>query len=151
MKGRTYRYMTAEPMYPFGFGLSYTKFTYSDLKLSKTTIKKTEPVTATLTVTNSGRYAGEEVVQLYMTHEDVKGIATPLYSLKGFKRISVAPGASVPVQFTLTPDMLTIVDNNGKSILPAGKIKLSIGGSLPGSRSEALGASRGVEAVIMVK
>lgn len=151
MKGRTYRYMTAEPMYPFGFGLSYTTFAYSDLKLSKNNIKKNEPVTATVTVTNSGPYASDEVVQLYITHEGVKDIATPLYSLKGFKRISVAPGASTQVQFTLTPDMLTIVDNNGKSILPSGKIKLSVGGSLPGARSEALGSAKDVEAVITVK
>jgi beta-glucosidase len=151
MKGRTYRYMQAEPLYPFGYGLSYTKFTYSNLQLSKSTIKKNEPVEVTVTVTNSGQdYTGDEVVQLYITNE-VTGITTPFYSLKGFKRITLAPGASIPVRFTITPDMMKVINDKGESVLPAGKLKINIGGSLPGSRSEALGAAKGVEGLLTVR
>lgn len=150
MKGRTYRYMTSEPLYPFGFGLSYTKFAYSNLQLSKTAIKKNESVEATVTVANTGEMAGDEVVQLYLTCE-ATGITTPLYSLKGFKRITLAPGATVQVHFTITPDMLKVVNDKGESVLPAEKVKISIAGSLPGARSEALGAAKGVEGVITVK
>ena len=68
MQNRTYRYFKGAPLYPFGFGLSYTKFIYSNLKLSKTKINKNETVNAELTVTNSGKIEGDEVVQLYLTH-----------------------------------------------------------------------------------
>jgi len=150
MKGRTYRYMSSEPLYPFGFGLSYTKFNYSNLQISKAAVKKNEPVEATVTVTNAGQIAGDEVVQLYLTCE-ATGITTPLYSLKGFKRITLAPGATEQVHFTITPDMLKVINDKGESLLPAEKVKISIGGSLPGARSEALGAAKAVEAFVTVK
>jgi beta-glucosidase len=150
MKGRTYRYMTSEPLYPFGFGLSYTRFTYSNLQLSKAAIKKNEPVEATVTVTNSGQVAGDEVAQLYLTC-DATGITTPIYSLKGFKRINLAPGASTRVRFTITPDMLQVVNDKGDIVLPAEKVTVRIGGASPGPRSEALGAAKGVEGVVVVK
>ncbi len=150
MKGRTYRYMSAEPMYPFGFGLSYTLFQYSDLHLSKTTIKKNETVQAEVTVTNSGKYKSDEVVQLYLTHEGL-ALAAPLYSLKGFKRITLEPGASQKIFFEITPGLLELINDAGKSELPAGMIRVSIGGSLPSARSEALGAAKHVEAELSVK
>jgi beta-glucosidase len=150
MKGRTYRYMEKEPMYPFGFGLSYTTFTYSNLKLSKNTIKKNEPVEAEVTVTNSGKVASDEVVQLYLTHLP-GGENIPLYSLKGFKRIHLAPGASQQIKFAITPDMMKLVNEDGKSVLDEGEIKVSIAGSLPSKRSEELGAAKPVEATFAVK
>ena len=150
MKGRTYRYMTAEPLYPFGFGLSYTTFTYSNLQLSSSSAGANQPVEATVTVTNTGKHAGEEVAELYLTAEDAP-VAAPLYALKGFKRISLAPGASQKLRFTITPDMLKLVDDKGQQVLLPGKMKISIGGSLPGNRSEALGAAKGVEAELTVK
>jgi beta-glucosidase len=154
MKNRTYRYFTGEALYPFGFGLSYTNFAFSNLHLSKTKsdslrIKKNETVNAEVTVTNSGKVAGDEVVQLYLTNspgdENI-----PLYSLKGFKRISLAAGASQKVKFTITPDMMKLVNANGKSVLNSGKIKISIGESLPSKRSEELGAAKPVEAVLTI-
>ena len=150
MKGRTYRYMSAEPLYPFGFGLSYTHFSYSHLQLSSPSVTVNQPVEATVTVTNSGKRAGEEVAELYLTAEDAP-IAAPLYALKGFKRISLAPGASQTLHFTITPDMLKLVDDKGQQVLLPGKMKISIGGSLPGSRSEALGAAKPVEAELIIK
>jgi beta-glucosidase len=149
MKGRTYRYMKAEPLYPFGFGLSYTTFSYSGLQVSKTKIKKEETVTAEVTLTNTGKVTSDEVVQLYITHENM-GTEVPLFALKGFQRVSLASGASTKLSFTLTPDKLAVVDEKGKSLVPAGKIRISIGGSLPGGRSEELGAAKAASITIEV-
>ena len=140
MKGRTYRYMSAEPLYPFGFGLSYTHFTYSDIQVSKSKIKKNENVSVTVTLTNTGAMASDEVAELYVTHEN-QGEDAPLFALKGFQRVSLAPGASRQLNFVLTPEQLALVDAGGKSFVPAGKIRISVGGSLPTARSEALGAA----------
>jgi len=140
MNGRTYRYMDAEPFYPFGFGLSYTQFSYSDIRLSKTVIKPTEDVEVTVTVTNDGTLAGAEVVQLYVTQEGVAD--APLYSLKGKKRIQLDPGASTQVRFLLTPDMLKVMDQNGNPAFLSGNIRVSVGGSLPSARSVELGAAK---------
>lgn len=150
MNGRTYRYMKAEPMYPFGFGLSYTAFNYSNLKLSKTNVEKNQAVDAEVTVTNSGKVASDEVVQMYLTHLP-GGDNIPLYSLKGFKRIHLAAGASQKVKFTITPDMMKLVNEDGQSVLNSGEIKVSIAGSLPSARSEELGAAKPVEASFTVK
>lgn len=150
MKNRTYRYFTGEALYPFGFGLSYTRFAFSNLHLSKTEIKKNETINAELTVTNNGKVKSDEVVQLYLTHSSA-GENVPLYSLKGFKRITLAPGASEKVKFTITPDMMKLVNDEGQSVLNSGKIKISIGESLPSKRSTELGAAKAVEAIINVQ
>lgn len=150
MKGRTYRYMTAEPLYPFGFGLSYATFTYTHLQLSAASSTGSQPIEATVTVTNTGKYAGEEVVELYLTSEDAP-IAAPLYALKGFKRISLAPGASQKVRFSITPDMMKLVDDKGQRVLLPGKIKISVAGALPGNRSEALGAAKPAVTELIIK
>ncbi|MEO8110084.1 MAG: glycoside hydrolase family 3 C-terminal domain-containing protein [Ginsengibacter sp.] len=150
MQNRTYRYFKGVPLFPFGFGLSYTKFTYSNLKLSKTKINKNEPVDAEVTVTNSGKVAGDEVVELYLTH--VKGgEEVPLHSLKGFKRITLNPGAAEKVKFTITPDMMQLINELGDSQINAGDIKVSIAGSLPSKRSEELGAAKPAEATLSIK
>jgi beta-glucosidase len=149
MKGRTYRYMTAEPLYPFGFGLSYTVFSYSGLQVSKNKISPGESVTAEVTLTNTGKVTSDEVAQLYITHEN-RGESDPLFALKGFQRVSLAPGASRQLHFLITPDLLSLVDEKGRSSAPAGKILISIGGSLPGRRSEELGAPKGVQTTIEV-
>ncbi|HVS96693.1 MAG TPA: glycoside hydrolase family 3 C-terminal domain-containing protein [Puia sp.] len=148
MKGRTYRYMTAEPLYPFGFGLSYTTFSYSDLHISKPLIKKNEPVEVNVTLTNTGKYASDEVAQLYVTHEGL--VNEPLFALKGFQRVSLAPGASMRLHFTLTQEQLSVVDEKGRTVVPAGKVRISVGGSLPGARSEELGAAKAVEAELEI-
>lgn len=150
MQNRTYRYFKDDPLYPFGFGLSYTKFTYSDLKLSNTKIKKDESVNAEVTVTNIGKIKSDEVVQLYLTHLS-GGKAIPLYSLKGFKRIHLAPGASQKVQFTITPEMMELVNNDGTEVLDPGKIRISIGGTLPSERSKELGAAKPVSTLLTIR
>jgi beta-glucosidase len=150
MKNRTYRYFTGDALYPFGFGLSYTNFTYSNLKLSKNKIAKNESVNAELTVTNRGKVAGDEVVQLYLTHHK-GGQGVPRYSLKGFKRIHLAPGASEKVKFSITPEMMKLVNEQGDSRLNSGNIKISIAGSLPSKRSIELGAATPVETLLTIK
>ena len=150
MAGRTYRYMTAEPMYPFGFGLSYAKFEYGALKLPKK-VGKNEPVEVEATVTNTGKLAGEEVVQLYLTHQAKKGAQTPLYALKSFRRVKLAPGQGTTVKFTLTPEQLALIDAQGNSAAPTGPVKVALGGSLPSARSQALGASPAATAILMIK
>jgi beta-glucosidase len=149
MKGRTYRYMTAEPMYPFGYGLSYTNFEYGGLKLSKNAVGENESLKVEVMVKNTGKRASDEVVQLYLTQQNEKD--APLYSLKGFKRVSIAAGASTKVSFDVTPAMLKQVNQNGESVLMPGTIKISVGGSLPGNRSETLGIGKHVEATLTVR
>jgi beta-glucosidase len=149
MKGRTYRYMTAEPMYPFGYGLSYTNFEYSGLKLSKNAVGENESLKVEVIVKNTGKRTSDEVVQLYLTQQNEKD--APLYSLKGFKRVTIAAGASTKVSFDVKPAMLKQVNQNGESVLMPGTIKISVGGSLPGTRSETLGAAKHVEAMLTVK
>jgi beta-glucosidase len=149
MKGRTYRYMTAEPLYPFGFGLSYTTFAYGGLTVSKKKIRRNETITADVTLTNTGKYASDEVVELYLTHENA-GDSAAFFALKGFQRVSLAAGDSIRVHFILTPEQLSVVDAKGQRIVPFGKIRISVAGSLPTRRSEELGAAKGVEAEIEV-
>jgi beta-glucosidase len=150
MQHRTYRYFKGEPLYPFGFGLSFTRFRYSNLKLSKKVIVKNEAVNAEVTVTNTGRLRSDEVIELYLVPEN-RDTFSPLYSLKGFKRISVNPGASAVVNFTISPDMLSSIKDNGQRVELPRKIKIIIGGSLPSRRSEDLGAAKNVEAIVVIK
>lgn len=150
MKGRTYKYMKEEPMYPFGFGLSYSTFTYSNIKLSSATIKKKQSVDVEVTVSNSGKVESEEVVQLYITDVEASTDA-PLFSLNGIQRIKLKSGNSSVVKFTITPEMMELVNAKGERIIEPGKFKISVGGSLPGKRSETLGASKSLETFFTVQ
>lgn len=101
MQGRTYRYMTETPLYPFGYGLSYTSFAYKNAKLSKDKINANENLTVTLDIQNTGKIDGDEVAQLYIKNpNDPKG---PLKSLQGFKRTHIAAGETQTISFELTP------------------------------------------------
>ncbi|UCH15914.1 MAG: glycoside hydrolase family 3 C-terminal domain-containing protein [Bacteroidales bacterium] len=150
MEGRTYRYMKKKPMYPFGYGLGYSSFEYSDLKLSSKKIKINAPVDIKVTVTNTSHLEGEEVIQLYITDMEAS-VRTPLYSLKDFKRISLKPGESKTINFSVIPEMLELINENGESILEPGEFKITIGGSLPGIRSEELGMPVPMKAFLKVK
>ena len=131
MKGRTYRYFEGEPLWPFGYGLSYTRFSYSDLSLPNATISAGDPLDASVTVTNSGKLAGDEVVQLYLKFPDVPG--APLRALRGFQRVHLEPGASQKVEFKLNPRDLSMVNDLGDIIVAQGKYTVSIGGGQPGT------------------
>ncbi|WP_421871580.1 glycoside hydrolase family 3 N-terminal domain-containing protein [Marinoscillum sp.] len=150
MVGRTYKYMKAEPLYPFGFGLTYSKLNYSDLNLSSSTIKKNGEITAAITIANEGDYAVEEVVQLYATDREAS-VRVPLFDLKGIERVALAPGESKRVTFPITTDMLSLIDENGNQRLEKGAFTISVGGSLPTSRSLELGASTFQTATLNLK
>lgn len=144
MKGRTYRYMEQEPFYPFGYGLSYTRFEYSGVKLSANSIKKGESVKIDFTVKNTGKRDGDEVVQLYLKVENAK-VSSPLFSLKKFERVNLKAGMSATMQFTITPEMMEIIDETGRPLIASGTtIKVFIGGSLPIQRSKDLGMTEPV-------
>jgi len=131
MKGRTYRYFEGEPLWPFGYGLSYTTFSYSDLTLPHAAINAGDPLNASVTVTNTGKVGGDDVVQLYLRFPDVPG--APIRALRGFERIHLDPGASQNVQFHLNPRDLSMVSEAGDIIVPQGKYTVSVGGGQPGT------------------
>ncbi|MCB0598956.1 MAG: glycoside hydrolase family 3 C-terminal domain-containing protein, partial [Phaeodactylibacter sp.] len=149
MANRTYRYMEKEPLFPFGFGLSYTRFEYSDLTVNPPS-GNGGSVTVEATVTNTGNYRGEEVAQLYLTDE-AASVAVPKYALKGFQRVNLWPGASERVRFTIAPDMMKIVNEQGERVLEKGSFKVYVGGSVPSRRSLALGAAEYAEGKFTLK
>lgn len=152
MEGRTYRYMKEEPLYPFGFGLSYSTFEYSGATLSRDMLRRRskENVTIKATVTNTGKYAAEEVVQLYITDEASR-YRVPLFTLSGIKRVHLEPGQSAEVEFEITPDMLAVVTDTGEKVLEPGRFTISVAGSLPGKRSSDLGINPPVHAILTVR
>ena len=133
MTNRTYRYFTGEALYPFGYGLSYTNFRY-DMPAIATSVAKGKKLLVTVRVTNSGKMAGEEVVQLYVSSQ-AKNIKAPLKALKGFQRIKLKAGESKLVKFELTPADLSIVTDKGELKQISGKINISIGGGQPGVKN----------------
>ena len=129
MANRTYRYFNGKPLYPFGYGLSYTTFSYSDLRVATQAVDAGRPVDAEATVTNTGKVAGDEVVQLYLKFPDVKG--APQIALRGFRRIHLEPGASQRVHFELKNRDLGMVTEDGNPIIAQGDYTISIGGGQP--------------------
>ncbi len=130
MKGRTYRYFTGAPLWPFGYGLSYSTFRYGDLDVPKT-VRAGQPLHASVAVSNTGQVAGDEVVQLYLGFPDVPG--APIRALRGFRRVHLEPGQSKAVTFDLTPRDLSMVTDRGDIVVAPGKYTLSVGGGQPGS------------------
>ena len=128
LRGRTYRYFEGKPLWGFGYGLSYTTFKYGPVKLSAETLKAGDPLTATVTVTNTGKAAGDEVVEAYLKTPQPGG---PIHSLVGFERISLEPGASKEVKLNIDPRSLSSVDDQGNRAVLAGKYTLSLGGAQP--------------------
>lgn len=119
-----------EPLYPFGYGLSYTTFSYSDISLSSTTLKKGEKLTVKLTVSNTGNFDGEEVVQLYI-RDMVGSVTRPVKELKGFQKIFLKKGEQKEVTFTLTPEDLKFFNANLKWVNEPGAFRVMVG---PNSR-----------------
>ncbi len=140
MEGRTYKYMTEEPLYPFGFGLSYSAVKYSELSLSSKKIKKGETIELSVNVTNAGENLTDEVVQLYLTDMEAS-VRVPFFDLKGIERVALKPGETRQVNFKIDSSMLELIDQQGNSKLEKGSFKVSVGGSLPTKRSLDLGAS----------
>jgi len=146
MAGRTYRYMTEEPLYPFGFGLSYSEFEYSDLRLENEKIQVGESLKISLTLRNKGNRSAAEVAQFYLTDLKASTII-PLHHLIGFQRVMLRDGESRELTFTITPEMMSFYNDEGKMTLEPGEFRLEVGGCSPGRRGLALGAPEPVAAV----
>ena len=131
MRGRTYRYFEGTPLYPFGYGLSYTTFSYSDLAAPKDPVHAGDPAVFEVTVTNTGKVAGDEVAQLYLSFPDEKG--APIRALRAFERVHLEPGASTRVHFQLKPRDLSMVNEAGSPMIAEGDYTVSIGGGQPGT------------------
>ncbi len=137
MKNRTYRYMENEALYPFGYGLSYTIFEYSNLKISKNSISVNESLDLSVMVKNTGKFSSDEVVQLYL--KDVEAsVVIPKWQLKGISRITLLPGEEKEVNFSLSPRDMALINENGDCILEPGLFEVYIGGSQPDERSQFL-------------
>jgi beta-glucosidase len=130
MTNRTYRYFTGEALYPFGYGLSYTTFTYNNMQVSPASAATNQNVNVSIEVTNSGTRAGDEVVQVYVT-DRAASVAVPVRSLAAFKRISLGAGQTATVSFTLQPWNFSIVDAAGKRIVEPGDFTITAGGGQP--------------------
>ncbi|MBN1950988.1 MAG: glycoside hydrolase family 3 C-terminal domain-containing protein [Bacteroidales bacterium] len=131
MKGRTYRYFEGEPLYEFGYGLSYTQFTYSNLQIPDN-LEAGKELKLEVEVENSGDRDGDEVVQVYIRHKDAT-VPVPLHALKGFKRIHLAAGAKTKVSFTIPVKELTVISDKDEWVIRPGALEVFVGGQQPGN------------------
>jgi len=146
MDNRTYRYYSGPVLYPFGFGLSYTKFAYADLT-AETESDSAQKATVSITVKNTGKKPGDEIVQVYLEHLDVK-FRKPIRQLVGVRRVTLVPGKSKLVKFILHAADLEIVDESGNRIPAKGKLRITVAGSQNDARSLALGAAPGAKTTV---
>jgi beta-glucosidase len=133
MKGKTYRYFEGQPLYEFGYGLSYTNFTYA-INSAPESIQTGDSINISVNVTNSGKMDGDEVVQLY-TSLPFSKLQKSIRSLQGFKRIHLKAGETQVVSFKLKPAQFAARDNENNAVVEAGTVKLSIGGKQPDIQS----------------
>ncbi len=130
MKGRTYRFFTQEPLFPFGFGLSYTTFSYGKPEMPEKAVAG-EKIRIKVPVTNTGNSDGDEVVQLYLTDEKAS-TPRPVRQLEGFSRIFLKKGETRFVEFVLEPRQFSIINNKDKRVIEPGYFTISVGGKQPG-------------------
>jgi beta-glucosidase len=149
MKGRTYRYQTTTPLYPFGFGLSYTTFRFDSITLSAPRIAAGGSVKAVVTVSNTGKRDADEVVQLYIS-KDNRGADDPLSSLRGFRRVHIGAGKSAAVEFELNAAAFESINADGESVLPPGSYTVIAADAAPLPVSVEKGAPAPVSAKITV-
>ncbi|MEM9329469.1 MAG: glycoside hydrolase family 3 N-terminal domain-containing protein [Bacteroidota bacterium] len=150
LKDRTYRYMTKAPLFPFGFGLSYASFAYSDLQIATDRIKRGESITVSVQVANTGSVAAEEVAQLYTT-QSLPGLELPRYALKSFRKVSLQPGESTTISFELSSEDLQIVTNEGERRMEKGEVTITIGGCSPSEANDRLGAASPVTGTFTIR
>jgi beta-glucosidase len=127
-RGDDYLDLTGQPLFPFGYGLSYTTFEYSDLVIGRPSMGVTDSTTVRCTVRNTGTKAGDEVVQLYL-HDELASVARPVTELKGFARVRLQPGEARDVEFAITPAMLSVLDRDLVSVVEPGDVRVMIGAS----------------------
>ena len=142
MAGRTYRFFNGQPLYPFGHGLSYTKFKYSGFTSSSPRVSAGDSVTVSATVENSGSRKGDEVVQVYVT-DVAASVRVPIRSLAGIERVHLEPGERRVVSFKIDPRQLAVITNDGRTVVEPGEFKVTIGGKQPGFTGTADAATTG--------
>jgi beta-glucosidase len=135
MKHRTYRYFDGQPLYPFGYGLSYSKFTYTNLKLSASKLHAGDPLSVEVDITNTSDRAGDEVAELYLHFP--KSAGALIRALRGFARLHLGAGEVRHVAFTLQARDLSLVNKAGDRIVAAGPYRISVGGGQPGTGAPA--------------
>ena len=137
MENRTYKYFTGEPLFPFGYGLSYTNFTYGEIKLDKAEYKTGESVGCTVTLKNTGEYDGYEVTESYIA-SDITEFRLPQYELKGFEKVFLARGEEKEIHFTFTPEALSVINMEGDRLVMPANYTLYIGSGQPDEKTEEL-------------
>ncbi|MGA2745626.1 MAG: fibronectin type III-like domain-contianing protein, partial [Candidatus Sulfotelmatobacter sp.] len=126
-----------EPLFPFGYGLSYTQFHFENVRVEPKSILPGGSAKVSVDITNTGSRAGDEVAQLYF-HQRVASVTRPVMQLRGFKRVSLEPGQKVTVDFTLTPEDLSLIDVNMNRVVEPGTFDLMVGSSSAETTSIAL-------------
>jgi beta-glucosidase len=145
MAGRTYRYFKGEVLYPFGYGLSYTRFQYGNLQVDPPS-RKGDTIRASVTVKNTGTREGDEVAQLYVSAKDAT-VPVPIRSLRGFKRIHLQPGEEKTLHFAIAPDAFTVIDDKMQKVPLSGQFDILVGGGQPGDGRPADRQSSGTSIV----
>ena len=127
-RGDDYNNLTGQPLFPFGYGLSYTTFEYVDMQIEKNSISASDSTEVRCKITNTGKRAGDEVVQLYI-RDELASVARPVTELKGFQRIHLYSGETKEVSFRINPEMLSMLDINLKKVVEPGDFRIMIGAS----------------------
>jgi beta-glucosidase len=150
MERRTYRYSKVEPLYPFGFGLSYSRFEFRDLALVKAEIRAGQPMSFSFRLTNTGGMDAAEVAQVYLTDLQAS-CPVPLQKLVNFKRVFLKAGQSKRIKFTLPGEAMLFVNEQGESVMEPGQFRLTVGSCSPGKRGIELGAPASLTALFTVR
>jgi beta-glucosidase len=136
-RNRSYAFADSTPLFPFGFGLSYTKFRFENLRVEPAKISASQTATVRIDITNTGNRSGDEVAQLYI-HQRISTVAQPVMVLKGFHRVTLKPGEKTTVEFKLAPDALAIIDENMRRVVQPGAFDIMVGQSSAQTSSVAL-------------
>jgi beta-glucosidase len=148
MQGRTYRYFSGEPLYPFGYGLTYSTFAFSNLTFDRASVGANDDLTATVDVKNTGKVASDEVIQVYLTHPGVSG--APARALAGFRRIHLSAGESKSVSIPIANRDLSVVSDDGTRKMVPGELHVWVGDGQPVVRT-GLKRSAGVKGTVSIR